>query len=223
MGLRRLRLPPAGRRRQLPAGPAAAFPRRRRRRAAAGSSTSRTAPSSPGGFDLPVAKSYVSWLDEDRILLGTDFGPGSLTTSSYPRTSRILQRGSLPLRPKHTSTSPRTTCWPRSGHDSTPGFERDVRWTSIDFFNYRTYLRRDGGWLPIDVPTDVNVDIHRQWLLMRPQRDWELGGTIHPAGSLLAAGSGGLPGRRPRACGCCSPRMRQPRCSPGAGRRTTCC
>ena len=73
------------------------------------------------------------------------------------------------------------------GHDSTPGFERDVAVDVIDFFNYRTYLRRDGGWLPIDVPTDVNVDIHRQWLLMRPQGDWDLGGTVHPAGSLLAA------------------------------------
>ncbi|MGC7551655.1 S9 family peptidase, partial [Pandoraea pneumonica] len=30
-------------------------------------------------------------------------------------------------------------------------------------------------------------DIYRQWLLMRPQGDWELGGTVHPAGSLLAA------------------------------------
>ncbi|MGM0931391.1 MAG: prolyl oligopeptidase family serine peptidase [Actinomycetota bacterium] len=140
-----------------------------------------------GGFDIPVAKSYVSWLDQDRILLGTDFGPGSLTTSSYPRTSRILQRGQAPAAAEEYFDVPEDHMLAQVGHDSTPGFERDVAVDVIDFFNYRTYLRRDGGWLPIEVPTDVNVDIHRQWLLMRPQGDWELGGSVHPAGSLLAA------------------------------------
>ena len=140
-----------------------------------------------GGFDIPVAKSYVSWLDQDRILLGSDFGPGSLTTSSYPRTSRILRRGQDPAEAQEYFDVPADHMLAQVGHDSTPGFERDVAVDVIDFFNYRTYLRRDGGWLPIDVPTDVNVDIHRQWLLMRPQGDWELGGSVHPAGSLLAA------------------------------------
>ena len=140
-----------------------------------------------GGFDIPVAKSYVSWLDQDRILLGTDFGPGSLTTSSYPRTSRILRRGQDPAEAQEYFDVPADHMLAQVGHDSTPGFERDVAVDVIDFFNYRTYLRRDAGWLPIDVPTDVNVDIHRQWLLMRPQGDWELGGSVHPAGSLLAA------------------------------------
>jgi prolyl oligopeptidase len=140
-----------------------------------------------GGFDIPVAKSYVSWLDQDRILLGTDFGPGSLTTSSYPRTSRILRRGQAPAEAQEYFDVPADHMLAQVGHDPTPGFERDVAVDVIDFFNYRTYLRRDGGWLPIDVPTDVNVDLHRQWLLMRPQGDWELGGSLHPAGSLLAA------------------------------------
>ena len=141
----------------------------------------------PGGFDIPVAKSYVSWLDEDSILLGTDFGPGSLTASSYPRTSRILRRGQAPEAATEYFDVPGDHMLAQVGHDSTPGFERDVAVDVIDFFNYRTYLRRDGEWLPIDVPTDVNVDLHRQWLLLRPRGDWELDGTVHPAGSLLAA------------------------------------
>ena len=40
----------------------------------------------------------------------------------------------------------------------------------------------------IDVPADVNLSSHREWLLFRPQRDWTVNGTTHPAGSLLAAG-----------------------------------
>src|SRR5579859_7963621 len=34
-----------------------------------------------GGFFVPEAKTDVGWIDADRIYVGTDFGPGSLTTS----------------------------------------------------------------------------------------------------------------------------------------------
>ena len=37
------------------------------------------------GFALPEAKSDVAWKDRDTLLVGTDFGPGSLTDSGYPR------------------------------------------------------------------------------------------------------------------------------------------
>ena len=45
------------------------------------------------GFFLPEAKTQVEWLNEDQILVGTDFGPGSLTTSGYARLLKLWQRG----------------------------------------------------------------------------------------------------------------------------------
>ena len=45
------------------------------------------------GFRLPVAKSAITYLDDDTILFGTDFGPGSMTKSSYPRIVKLLHRG----------------------------------------------------------------------------------------------------------------------------------
>lgn len=47
-----------------------------------------------GGFALPEAKSNVDWIDADTLIVGTDTGPQSLTTSGYPRTLRIWKRGS---------------------------------------------------------------------------------------------------------------------------------
>ncbi|MDQ6646979.1 MAG: S9 family peptidase, partial [Pseudomonadota bacterium] len=35
-----------------------------------------------GGFDLPVAKTQVDWIDKNTLYVGTDFGPGSMTESS---------------------------------------------------------------------------------------------------------------------------------------------
>lgn len=72
-------------------------------------------------------------------------------------------------------------------HDSTPGFERTFAVDYIDFFNQRTSVLLDGSWVDIDVPTDVNISAHREWLLFRPRQDWALDGTVYPAGALLAA------------------------------------
>ena len=45
------------------------------------------------GFYLSEAKSQITYLDEDHVLFGTDFGPGSMTTSGYPRLVKLWKRG----------------------------------------------------------------------------------------------------------------------------------
>ncbi len=45
------------------------------------------------GFFIPLAKSSFSWVDLDTLLISTDFGPGSLTESGYPREVRLMKRG----------------------------------------------------------------------------------------------------------------------------------
>ena len=45
------------------------------------------------GFSLPEAKSSVAWYDKNTVLVGTDFGPNSLTTSGYPRIVKLWKRG----------------------------------------------------------------------------------------------------------------------------------
>ena len=142
----------------------------------------------PGGFDIPAAKSRCSWLDGDSLLLGTDYGPGSMTGSSYPRTSRILRRGAALADAEPYFEIPGDHMLAQAVHDPMPGFERELAVDVIDFFNARTYLRRGGDWLPIDVPTDVEVGLHRQWLTLRPQTDWQPAQATFPAGSLLAIG-----------------------------------
>lgn len=46
-------------------------------------------------FTVAEAKTDVSWLDRDTLLIGTDTGEGSLTTSGYPARVRKWQRGQL--------------------------------------------------------------------------------------------------------------------------------
>lgn len=45
------------------------------------------------GFVVPEAKSDVTWADRDTLLVGTDWGDGSMTTSGYPRVVKRWKRG----------------------------------------------------------------------------------------------------------------------------------
>lgn len=45
------------------------------------------------GFELPEAKMRFSWVNENALLVGTDFGAGSLTLSGYPRILKYWTRG----------------------------------------------------------------------------------------------------------------------------------
>ncbi|MGZ5924141.1 MAG: S9 family peptidase, partial [Rhizomicrobium sp.] len=46
-----------------------------------------------GGFTLPAAKSDAAYRGDDTILFATDFGPGSMTKSGYPRIVKLWRRG----------------------------------------------------------------------------------------------------------------------------------
>jgi prolyl oligopeptidase len=46
-----------------------------------------------GGFALAEAKTSVAWVDSDTLLVATDVGAGSMTSSGYARTVRLWPRG----------------------------------------------------------------------------------------------------------------------------------
>ena len=158
------------------------------------------------GFVLPTAKAQASWIDDDTLLIATDFGPGSLTDSTYPRSARLLRRGEALEDAREIMSVPVELLSIFTGVDRTPGFERAVIVEAIDFYNSRTWMRElpvtdDGiaeaddltvSWTLIDVPTDVSVDVDRDLLLLRPRTDWSGTGpngvpfTV-PAGALAVA------------------------------------
>jgi len=148
----------------------------------------RFVPEREGGFVLPEAKSQVDWIDQDHLFVGTDFGPGSLTDSGYPRTARLWRRGT-PLAEAETVYEGRAEdVSVGAHHDPTPGFERDFVHRAIDFYRSQTFLRRpDGTLVRIEVPEDADSSVHREWLLVRPRTPWRVGEREYPAGALLAA------------------------------------
>lgn len=136
------------------------------------------------GFDLAVAKTSASWIDEDTLLVTSATDESNTTRSTYASTARKLTRGTslaeadvvFEVDQEHVAAF----CY----YDSTPGFERIVTTDAIDFYNSHTGIIVDGTHHEIEVPTDVQVSLHRQWVLFAPQTDWTHQGQLIPAGSL---------------------------------------
>ncbi|WP_435008297.1 prolyl oligopeptidase family serine peptidase [Tundrisphaera lichenicola] len=139
-----------------------------------------------GGYTLPEAKSRVSWRGLDSVFVGTDFGPGSLTKSGYPRVVKEWKRGT-PLEQAELVYECSPDDMSAAGYrDLTPGFERDFISRRITFYSGETFLRRDGKLIKIEVPDDAETEVERDLLLVTLRTDWAVGGKTYPAGSLIS-------------------------------------
>src|ERR1700727_342256 len=139
------------------------------------------------GFELPEAKSQIGWADPDTVLVGTDFGPGTLTESGYPRIVKRWRRGTPLADAQNISEGPPADVSISAYADRTPDFERTFATRAIDFWNEENFEVRGAELIRIETPTDASVSIHREWLLIEPRTDCIVDGVTYRAGSLLAA------------------------------------
>lgn len=142
-----------------------------------------------GGFALPEAKASVAWVDADTLLVGTDWGEGSLTTSGYPRTVRIWRRGAplaeAPILAEGLPTDVRVTPWVEHDGDAvvigiargTSFFETEYRWTDA--------LDRPLQTLPTPPNTDV-YGVLAGRLIVGLREPWVHGAASYPLGAVVA-------------------------------------
>jgi prolyl oligopeptidase len=138
------------------------------------------------GFTLPEAKSDVSWKDRDTLFVGTDFGPGSLTDSGYPRLTKEWRRGTATAAATLVYEGQTTDVAVSTMRDPTPGFERELVMRGVTFWESDLFLRRNGSLVKIEKPRDAEASLHREWLLLRLRTAWSVAAHQYAAGSLLA-------------------------------------
>jgi prolyl oligopeptidase len=111
------------------------------------------------GFVLPEAKSNVTWVDSDTLLVGTDYGAASLTESGYPRILKLWKRGT-PLKSARTLFSGET-----GDVSATPIAIQsgNRRWVFVErgktfWTNERHLLTPAGGLIPVPLPADAELE-----------------------------------------------------------------
>lgn len=139
-----------------------------------------------GGFFLPEAKGSVSWIDADHLFVQTDFGPGSMTDSGYPRVAKLWQRGTLLTEAKTVYEGQATDMMIGAQHDDTPGFERDFVARNLAFYNDELFYRTpDGELIKIDAQNSAEKNVVREYIALQLRKEWQVDGQTYPAGSLL--------------------------------------
>ncbi|TCZ82057.1 prolyl oligopeptidase family protein [Lysobacter sp. N42] len=141
-----------------------------------------------GGFFRPEAKGGLGWIDENRVYVYTDFGPGTMTSSGYPRVVKEWTRGTPLASAKVVYEGSDKDMYIAAMRDHTPGHVRDFVSRTIAFYNDELYLRgQDGKLTKIDAPNSANKNVHEDWLILELREPYAAGGRTYPAGSLIAA------------------------------------
>jgi prolyl oligopeptidase len=141
----------------------------------------------PGGFEKPLAKGDVHWVDQDTLFIATDFGPGSLTSSGYARIAKRWKRGTPLSSAVTVYEGLATDVGVEAERDHTPGFVRDFVSRSLAFYNDELYLLgSDLKLTKIDAPNSAKKAVAREWLLLALREAWSVGGQTYAAGTLLA-------------------------------------
>jgi prolyl oligopeptidase len=140
------------------------------------------------GCELAVAKSEAAYLEPDSVLVATDFGPGSMTPSSYPRIVKLWRRGE-PLSSARTVFEGRPddmAVMPAVFHGPYGAVALIIRRPS--FFSADYYvLRPDGTTLKLPLPEDAEIaGVTRGELIATLQKSWTVGGRTIGQGALIA-------------------------------------
>ena len=150
-----------------------------------------------GGFKLPEAKSRADWRNRDTLYVATDFGPGSLTKSGYPRIVKEWKRGT-PLADARVVFEGKVedvSVGASVAHDHGRIYEFMQR--APTFFTSENFVRRGEEFVRLEKPADAEVSTFGEWLLLKLRSDWTVGGQTYTGGALLAANFDGyLKGER---------------------------
>ncbi|SDZ83358.1 prolyl oligopeptidase family serine peptidase [Microbulbifer marinus] len=138
------------------------------------------------GFFSPLAKQSAIWLDADRLLIASALGENAATSSGYARSTKLWQRGKPLAEAKPVMEVPVDSVWLRpivigSGDQSSV-----ILSEALDFWNTRVFAYRNGKVLPLQLPESAVIEgAQGDSLVVKLNKDWEVGGKNWPLGSLV--------------------------------------
>eukprot|EP00403_Amphidinium_massartii_P014452 CAMPEP_0178428938 /NCGR_PEP_ID=MMETSP0689_2-20121128/30541_1 /TAXON_ID=160604 /ORGANISM="Amphidinium massartii, Strain CS-259" /LENGTH=792 /DNA_ID=CAMNT_0020050737 /DNA_START=41 /DNA_END=2415 /DNA_ORIENTATION=- len=151
-----------------------------------------------GGFCVtPAMKSRVAWVNADTMLVGGDFGEGSLTTSGYPCDVRKWTRGT-PLSEAEVVYKGEKTDVAVGGYlGRHRGHIFEWRYRTPTFFTTKEMVRLGsvtsdefGEWIDLNglgLPESAKTSQFADQLLIMLRKEWQAAeGKTYPAGSLLS-------------------------------------
>ena len=141
------------------------------------------------GFSLAQAKSEARYIDDNTILFATDFGPGTVTPSSYPRIVKLWHRGTpisaakivYEAKPDDIGANAAIFHGP---YGTIPLVIRRITFFTANFF----FVKPDGSTVQLPIPDSAEIKgVTQGQLILTLRDDWTPQGQKKIAkGSLVA-------------------------------------
>ncbi|NIJ52834.1 prolyl oligopeptidase family serine peptidase [Dyadobacter arcticus] len=139
-----------------------------------------------GGFYIPESKGDASYLDINTLIVSSDFGPGTMTTSGYPSQVKLWKRGT-DLKNAELIFKGDTTDVGSSGYklrDDTTKYLFVSR--HITFYTGKTNVWFKGKLVELDIPLDCQVSgLLKNQLIIQLKTDWNVNGVNFKQGAVV--------------------------------------
>jgi len=131
------------------------------------------------GFFLDESKGGTSWLDEDNLLVGVDFGEGTMTDSGYPMVNKLWTRGTALSEARELMVGEKEDVgvWPGT-FENADGNDEIMIVRATTFYTTEYYwIPRTGesAFKPVKVPVPEKANLAGQFKgqqLVTLQEDW---------------------------------------------------
>ena len=140
-----------------------------------------------GGFEVHEAKSNFAWIDDNTLLISTEWGDGALTESGYPRVVKSWTRGT-PLAAAKTVFEGKTEdvgVWAAATHRKEGVIPLIIR--AVTFYESEFYVAQGATFEKVPLPRKTEiVDIVDGSALATLQQDWTYKSVAYPQGALIS-------------------------------------
>jgi prolyl oligopeptidase len=138
------------------------------------------------GFSIAEAKGNASYLDKNTLIVSTDFGEGSMTTSGYARQVKIWKRGTL-LKEAQLIYEAETTDVGAFGaviRDGEKPYTLLVK--NLSTFSSQFSVWSNNKVIPIDIPKDSRPDaVLNNQMILQLKSDWTVNNKTYNTGTLI--------------------------------------
>jgi len=145
------------------------------------------------GFKIDEAKGGVSYLDENTLVVSSDFGAGTMTTSGYPRQVKRWKRGTALKEAAllFEGDVSNVACWGFALRDGNKTYV--VVSQGLTFFTSNVFVWVNDKKIQLDIPADIQpTALLSGQVVLNLKSDWTVNGTTYKQGAVVSADFAGL-------------------------------
>jgi prolyl oligopeptidase len=139
------------------------------------------------GFFIDEAKSGASYVDENTLIVSTNFGEGTMTTSGYPKQAKLWKRGTLLKEAQliYEGQNADVGIFSYVVRDGSKSYIMIRR--GLTTFTSQKLIWIDNKIIKLDIPDDSSPnDLLNNQLIVQLKSDWKVNAQTYKAGTLIS-------------------------------------